>query len=117
MLVAIPAEAYAEIKLTASDGAAFDYFGVGVSLSGDTAVIGAPGDDTDKGSAYVFDLASPTVPSAPQNLQATSGDAQVTLTWEAPSSDGGSPVTNYRIYRGTTSGSIAFLAEVGTVLT
>ena len=43
-------------KLTASDGAAGDGFG-GPSISGDTALIGAPEDDDqgeDSGSAYVF---------------------------------------------------------------
>ncbi|KAL7449036.1 hypothetical protein ACHAXS_000183, partial [Conticribra weissflogii] len=37
-------------KLVASDGAAYSYFGYSVSVSGDTAVVGAYGD----GSAYVF---------------------------------------------------------------
>ena len=45
-------------KLTASDGASSDYFGTAVSISGDTAVIGAAfvDDDSgeDSGSAYVF---------------------------------------------------------------
>ena len=41
-------------KLTASDGAASDWFGHSVSVYGDTAVIGARGDDSNKGSAYVF---------------------------------------------------------------
>lgn len=44
-------------KLTASDGAASDYFGSSVSLSGDTVVVGADGDDdggSDSGSAYIF---------------------------------------------------------------
>ncbi|MHC4507004.1 MAG: FG-GAP repeat protein, partial [Planctomycetota bacterium] len=46
-----------EDKLTASDGAADDWFGFAVSLSGDTAVVGAffhddSGDNS--GSAYVF---------------------------------------------------------------
>ena len=44
-------------KLTAADGAADDYFGRSVSISGDTLVVGAFCDD-DKGfcsgSAYVF---------------------------------------------------------------
>jgi subtilase family serine protease len=44
----------------------------------------------------------PTVPSAPQNLVATAGNAQVTLTWDAPSSNGGSAVTGYDIYRNGT---------------
>jgi hypothetical protein len=44
-------------KLTASDGSQYDDFGQSVSISGNTIVVGAPGDD-DKGSlsgsAYVF---------------------------------------------------------------
>ena len=48
-----------QAKLTASDGAASDFFGRSVVISGDgnTAVIGADGDDDggiDSGSAYVF---------------------------------------------------------------
>lgn len=45
------------VKLLASDGAAWDNFGYSVSLSGDTAMIGARADQNDNawaGSAYVF---------------------------------------------------------------
>jgi len=55
-------------------------------------------------------------PSEPQNLQATRGVGQITLTWSAPASDGGSPITNYRIYRGTSSGGEIFLVQIGNVL-
>ena len=41
-------------KLSASDGAANDFFGTSVALDGGTAAIGAGGDDSNKGSAYVF---------------------------------------------------------------
>ncbi|MBU4144987.1 MAG: fibronectin type III domain-containing protein [Candidatus Thermoplasmatota archaeon] len=67
------------------------------------------------GTSNSFDVIS--IPSAPQNLVATPGDSQVVLDWQAPSSDGGSAITNYRIYRGTTSGGETFLIEVGNVLT
>jgi len=46
-----------EAKLLASDGAADDYFGLSVSISGDATVIGANGDDdggSGSGSAYVY---------------------------------------------------------------
>ena len=46
-----------EAKLTASDGAASDNFGYSVAVAGDTAVVGAWGDDAKgsaSGSAYVF---------------------------------------------------------------
>ena len=47
-----------QAKLTAADGAAYDYFGGSVAVDGDTAVIGAIGDNDNgdffSGSAYVF---------------------------------------------------------------
>ncbi|TMB85262.1 MAG: hypothetical protein E6J39_01605 [Chloroflexi bacterium] len=55
--------------------------------------------------------------SAPTLLSATPGNAQVTLSWSAPSSNGGSDITNYTIYRDTTSGTRIFLVTVGNVLT
>ena len=49
---------YVEVaKLTAADGASYDYFGTSVAIDGSTVVIGAYGDDDDgsnSGSAYVF---------------------------------------------------------------
>ena len=44
-----------------------------------------------------------TVPGTPAGLTATPGNAQVTLSWTAPASDGGSPVTGYDLYAGTTA--------------
>jgi fibronectin type 3 domain-containing protein len=43
-----------------------------------------------------------TVPGAPTGLAAVPGNGQVTLSWAAPASDGGSPVTGYNLYAGTT---------------
>ncbi len=45
-----------------------------------------------------------TAPGAPLNLAATAGNASVGLTWQAPTSNGGSPITGYNVYRGTSSG-------------
>jgi hypothetical protein len=50
-----------EQKLLASDGAAFDWFGLSVSISGDVALVGAFADDDNgrlSGSAYVYELTS-----------------------------------------------------------
>jgi len=43
-----------EIKLTASDAAAYDRFAEAVSISGDYAIVGALGSDNYTGSAYIF---------------------------------------------------------------
>jgi len=43
-----------QAKLVANDGSAGAYFGFGISIVGDTAVIGAYGDATQQGAAYVF---------------------------------------------------------------
>src|ERR1035438_10655074 len=58
-LAAAPAAAASPIwtqqqELTAFDGTAGDYFGGCISVSGDTAVIGAPGKNGFQGAAYVF---------------------------------------------------------------
>src|SRR5207249_11911803 len=57
----------------------------------------------------------PILPSAPQNLQATPGVGNVALTWDAPSSDGGSPITGYKIYRSTSSGTETGYVNLGNV--
>ena len=54
-----------------------------------------------------------THPSGPRALQASAGDAVVDLTWIPPLFDYGSPIS-YWIYRGTTSGDLSFIADVGT---
>ena len=49
----------------------------------------------------------PTAPAfaGPTGLTATAGDTQVRLSWTAPASDGGSPVTSYKVYLATTPGA------------
>jgi hypothetical protein len=47
-------------KITASDGAAGDYFGVGLVMKGSTLFIGSSGSNTGQGSAYVFQCTGTT---------------------------------------------------------
>ena len=62
-------------KLTASDAAFNDNFGWSVSISGDYAVIGAEGDDSYSGSAYVFVKPSSGWADMTQTAKLTASDA------------------------------------------
>ena len=45
-----------------------------------------------------------TVPSNPTGLTATPGNTTVTLSWGAPSNNGGTAVLGYNVYEATTAG-------------
>ena len=54
-LASLPPGAHAlEHKLVAADGAMNDALAFSVAIDGDTAVLGAPGDDDSRGAVYVF---------------------------------------------------------------
>jgi hypothetical protein len=54
-----------------------------------------------------------SVPSAPTNLTVESEDGRLELSWQAPTNDGGSNITGYRIYwSNSTGGPFNLLAEV-----
>ena len=86
-----------------------------------TGADATPLQDTD-GNRVASD-ASPrvaaTTPAAPGDLQAVAGHGQVTLTWEAPSSTGGAPVSGYRVRHspGSEVTSDATWTSVGSVHT
>jgi hypothetical protein len=53
-------------------------------------------------------------PSAPTNLQAIAGNAQVTLTWSVPTSDGGATITGYKLYKGIAQGQETEMITIGS---
>ncbi|HME50863.1 MAG TPA: fibronectin type III domain-containing protein, partial [Candidatus Lokiarchaeia archaeon] len=57
------------------------------------------------------------MPGSPTGFSVTPGNAQVVLTWLVPSSNGGSPITGYHLYQGTTSGGEFLLVTIGNITT
>jgi len=70
-------------KITAADGAPNDYFGWSVSISGDTIVVGAYGDDSSRGAAYVFTRNNQSADDWGQvaKLTASDGEANDRFGW------------------------------------
>jgi PKD repeat protein len=54
-----------------------------------------------------------TPPGAPTGLTASAGNAQNSLSWAAPASNGGVSITSYKVYRGTASGTETLLTAGG----
>ena len=55
--------------------------------------------------AYARAGAWPALPGAPTGVSGTAGNAQVSLTWTAPTSTGGSAITDYTVQYSSNSGS------------
>jgi hypothetical protein len=113
-----------QAKLTAADGAARDWFGVRVAISGDTAVITADADDddvngVDSGSAYVF-TRSGTTWSQQAKLTAADG-AAVDLFGYSVTLSGDTAVFGARFddddVNGVDSGSAYVFTRSGTTWT
>jgi len=107
-------------KLTASDGAAYDIFGESVSISGDTAIVGARHDDdkgSSSGSAYVF-VRSGTTWTEQQKLTASDGASSDWFGWSVSISGDTAIVGAYLDDdKGSASGSAYVFVRSGTTWT
>jgi hypothetical protein len=67
----------------------------------DSAVLAVAGDNL---TARVWRVLTAATPSAPTELSVVTGDAQATLTWTAPTNNGGAAITGYTV-QSTTDGT------------
>jgi fibronectin type 3 domain-containing protein len=88
-----------------SDGSALN----GITYFYKVAAVNSVGPGPLSNEASATPTAAPTVPTAPQNLTATAGNASVALSWSAPASNGGAPVSSYNVWRSTSSGGESLL--------
>jgi hypothetical protein len=109
-----------QAKLLASDGAAMDLFGLSVSLSGDTAFVGAQQDDdngANSGSAYVFTRTGTTW-TQQAKLLASDGAAGDNFGCSVSLSGDTALIGAYNHYNnGTDSGSAYVFTRTGTTWT
>jgi PKD repeat protein len=107
----------AEVLLVSTGSAATSYTDStvtnGVTYYYQVAAVNSKGEGARSSEVSATPLGPASPPSAPLGLTAKAGDQRATLVWNAPLTDGSSPITAYRVYRGTTSGGEALLASGG----
>ncbi len=89
----------------------------GTSYTFRIAAVNAAGTGEDSGPSAA--VTPRTVPGAPTAVSATAGDAQATVSWAAPASNGGSAVTGYVVtpYVGATAQSSSLFDASATTRT
>ncbi len=76
--------------------------------------INAIGDGELSTEATVTTIATPEPPGVPRSLFATTGDAKITLNWDAPSTNGGRAIDYYVVYKDGSLTPLSMHVRLGT---
>ena len=76
----------------------------GTTYSFKVTAVNKAGEGPASGAASATPTAAVTKPGVPNGLTASPGNGQVTLSWKAPGSGGGTGISGYEVYRGTRPG-------------
>gem|GEM_PF-4315226 len=93
--------------VTASSNISHTFTGL---INGTTYAFGVRAVNSAGGGAVASRSATPGLPTAPQNITATSGNGQITLNWNAPANDNGSPIIRYEVVMGYTDDWVEWIA-------
>jgi hypothetical protein len=74
-----------------------------------------PSDPSDPSNSVMPD--APTAPDAPTNVTASPGNASASVSWTAPVSNGGSPITSYTVVPDPDEGTVAFTGTTSALVT
>jgi Fibronectin type III domain len=77
----------------------------GIAAEASTLTAPAPTAPAPTAPDLIASAVPAAVPGAPAGLTATAGDTQVRLSWTAPASNDGSPVSGYKVYLATATGA------------
>jgi titin len=84
----------------------------GITYYYKVAAISSVGEGESSGVVSATTASPSSLPSAILDLASKVRNSMVELSWSAPASDGGSPITGYMVYRGTSANDMVNIATV-----
>ena len=86
-----------------------------VAINDAGQIVGTSIDSSGNGHAVLWTVTPAVVPDAPRYVTATGGNAQATVSFTTPASNGGSPITGYTVSGGGTDTNAGSLLTIHTI--